>query len=523
MDGTPTSTQDPTPLRLAAVGAVVGVLCFILFPVRFDFDSVSYWEYAQAWIRPQTAHHSVYHVRTPGYPLMLLLTGTAWLQSLWPLLLVQLGCAVAGPWLVYHTCARLDRKVAAFAAWTLMASLLTFIHMKSVMTESIFITLQLVLLLLWEKNRREGKLPPLLAAFALVAVLAAIRPAAALLVVPLGFVSLLFLGKHRWHLIPAVLVFVLMHLAFQAVRPADLKQNPSPGMKGQMLFFPLYLGMPDREQALVSGDLGPNSRKLVNMTAAALGAQPTRESLQDTLSVYYPANAPAAWYFYERYLPDPQALNEAFFQDPNRFYFYGLWHMADQHLGLVEAEKMFTGASVEIVKAHPGVALEIYLENFLHFTLLPPRRFTFAMDLQHRKAVETRHLFQVVGPHYALNYHPRLIRSIAFQPLRRLTTSLCQLFNVAWSTLSIVFRPLLFLAMCLGVGASFKDPRWRPLCWCTFLIALYHAAIVSVANEPLPRYIHMAMVVEFIPATVGLRALAGSLNQWLGANPIGEA
>jgi hypothetical protein len=107
-----------------------------------DGDPLSY--FRKAWLllgRPEGLDVAS---RGPGYPLWLILTGAASFDSWWGLIASHLAMAIAAPLIVYAALRRFSRNGAFAAALLLMASGLPWQYMNWVMTEHLFLFVELL-------------------------------------------------------------------------------------------------------------------------------------------------------------------------------------------------------------------------------------------------------------------------------------------------------------------------------------------------------------------------------------------
>lgn len=84
--------------------------------------------------------------RGPGYPLWLVVTGAAPFDWWWGLVASHLAMAIAAPLVVYATLRRWSPNAAFVSACLLMLSGLPWAHMHWVMTEQLFLFVELVAL-----------------------------------------------------------------------------------------------------------------------------------------------------------------------------------------------------------------------------------------------------------------------------------------------------------------------------------------------------------------------------------------
>jgi hypothetical protein len=115
-------------------------------PVVVTPDSLEYLQWAQALAGQTQGSFSVQ--RTPGYPLVLFLTGVPFLHTFWITRAVQGLMAAAIPCLVYGTLRPWSARAAAIVGWATMASTIPYTYSTHVMTEQTSMFLLYLLLLL---------------------------------------------------------------------------------------------------------------------------------------------------------------------------------------------------------------------------------------------------------------------------------------------------------------------------------------------------------------------------------------
>src|SRR3989442_1491146 len=91
------------------------------------------------------------YFRTPGYPLLLILTGVFTFDSFLGLMLAQLAMGVLMPLLVYRIIAMYNQRVGYYAALFSIASLVPYGFMKAVLTEELYMFA--LLLAMWVAAR----------------------------------------------------------------------------------------------------------------------------------------------------------------------------------------------------------------------------------------------------------------------------------------------------------------------------------------------------------------------------------
>lgn len=136
------------PLTLLALSLVLVLVYLIGRPYILydDGDPLTYFRKAWWFIK----HRGGLDVpsRGPGYPIWLIITGAAPLDIWWGLVVSQLAMAVAAPVLIYGILSPISRNAGFAAGLLFMVFAVSYQHMNWVMTEELFLFVELLSLLL---------------------------------------------------------------------------------------------------------------------------------------------------------------------------------------------------------------------------------------------------------------------------------------------------------------------------------------------------------------------------------------
>lgn len=130
-------------LSIALTAAYAYARPFILYN---DSDPLTY--FRKAWLFIGHAGGADVPSRGPGYPLWLILTGAASFDWWWGLVASHLVMAALMPAIVYETIRPVGSRAATLGALLFMATGLPWISMNWVMTEQLFLFVELVALML---------------------------------------------------------------------------------------------------------------------------------------------------------------------------------------------------------------------------------------------------------------------------------------------------------------------------------------------------------------------------------------
>jgi hypothetical protein len=321
--------------------------------------------------------------RGPGYPIWLLLTGAASLATWWGLVVSQLAMAASSPVLVYAMLAPVLRNAAFAAALLFLMFGISYVHMNWVMTEELFLFVELVALVLMSRylagaGRRgpesavpggwagwRDRLHRWLATPYPIAVLlvydAMVKPAASVFFWIFLFVCLL-LRVERWqrYVGPTVLYVALMtawglHDYYRG--PVRFPTLAQPGSQAQRYFADVYygdgFGAAEGGAPTIRPQDGPASERLYRAVSTLIAADRAsgRWNISDETS---------ARQLYGRFPTDELLQN--IFTHPNPIYFQLVVGASasdggDELLHAVAGEHGNTGlrAIVRYLVGHPTV------------------------------------------------------------------------------------------------------------------------------------------------------------------------
>ena len=135
--------------RILLWSLIVGVALFLLVPITYYSSSDGYMRYAK-FLLGSSQDSGVFR-RTPGYPLLLIITGVFVFDSFWGLMLSQLAIAIMVPLLIYRIVSMYNQRIAYYATLFSIASLIPYGFMKAVLTEQLYMFA--LLLAIWVAAR----------------------------------------------------------------------------------------------------------------------------------------------------------------------------------------------------------------------------------------------------------------------------------------------------------------------------------------------------------------------------------
>lgn len=199
------------------LSTVVGFAFWWIAPLVYTNDSGGYIEDARALLGVKDAHYAYW--RTPGFPLLLALTGVATRSTLHVLVIAHLLMGILIPILIYYALVWIDRQMAVVASMVCVASLVPFVFVAYIMPTQLF-SFTVVLMLYVASRYLATKRPCYLyvqAAACFVVVMA--RPQGSYLYVVAFAAGFLFDRRDFWHWIAALGLLLLSQYAYMAARP----------------------------------------------------------------------------------------------------------------------------------------------------------------------------------------------------------------------------------------------------------------------------------------------------------------
>ncbi len=200
------STRSIDCAAIGLLAITVAIAWAVIVPIAFYTDSWGYYLYAK-FIGIQAGGALPSH-RTPGYPLMVLLTGVTKLDSLAVLLAAQFLMAVAMPVLAYLAVEPFSRKAAITCGVVTTITMLPFIYQKWVMTEQPFLFCTMLIAFLVARLSMRGSHGVLFLAITLVSIaLALVKPQGTLIFWLTAILCLVMLRKLRPWILGGMLAF----------------------------------------------------------------------------------------------------------------------------------------------------------------------------------------------------------------------------------------------------------------------------------------------------------------------------
>ena len=508
------------------MSVAVGLALLVFVPITYFGDSDSYLRLARWMVSGSTEYPTTY--RTPGYSLLLLATGVVHGDTFLWLMLAQSAMGVTIPILIYRIVALYDNRVAYYTAVFSIMSLVPYGSMKSVLTEEFYVFVLLLIVYLVARLVATRRPVYAYAAAAAFFALLLIRPVANYLSI-ICFASLaLSLRSSKKLVMHLGLSFLLLVVLLQAYVQVWNRAVMGPkrvvsaynvaGWAGTALFYNVYLtgghlnndvvrsgGSLDNSPAYVRETAGPAQQEL----GRVLRSQMTREYLVSTRVLQGPDFVYA--YFYQPYLDDPQRLVDEMLAAPSLSYYFYMWQVVYDALGPVQADKLFTRVSLELLRQRPLIGIKYITRNIYFFGAGLSIDYIHALNPNYNLKVTQSNLaglvaFTPVAADDTLS--SRQSDQLKIKPGGEWNTRMRMvLFYHLWTPLYLCWRPIVFVLMLAGPLLLAKT-RYVGLALVGSLIVVYHMLVVCVLQMPIDRYVTETILVELVVAgPAGVEAL----------------
>lgn len=227
-----------------------GIALFLGISTPFYYTAESDQYLKMAWyILGDARGEYLYHI-TPGFPLLMIVTGVPFLESFWGLIAVHVIMGSIIPVLAYRTFVRYNSVFAKVTASLTLASLVTYKYMTHILPEQGMIFLLFLSVLFFSQYLKSRSRFDIILLTLVLFLIALFQPAASLMIVP--FFVVLCLAKPRsWlHVFLSLAMFVCLALGYSAIRANVLNPPGNPGytaaiggwsgISGRLFFWNIY-------------------------------------------------------------------------------------------------------------------------------------------------------------------------------------------------------------------------------------------------------------------------------------------
>jgi hypothetical protein len=340
------------------------ITLFFLFTSTnyFAGGAGSFLEFADAIV---TGKHTARIVqRDIGFPLLLILTGFPFTDSLYGIIAAHSLMAVLIPTGIYAALQGTSPRIALLAAMTCILSLAPFLAIKLIYHDQLYIFLTMLSALSFLYYVRSGRPLILYATSLILLVTSFTRPAGNGLFILLIIFAWLAHRLNVKHCVTAAILFASIVYASHEYRrfimsvPVDA---PTPSYMGLQIFYNLYVNSSDYGVKL-SPELGPTMKNRYERVEAQFSPIPAENPL---LIAYGQLNPD----LYREWLTvyDPKEFAQRIFKNPIPVFFEIIENMETICLD----NNFWLHASWEIVRANPLFPIQYTIRNLAAYFFYP--------------------------------------------------------------------------------------------------------------------------------------------------------
>ena len=485
---------------LLAILVSISCYCAYLFsqvPFTLYYASVDYYSYARDFIlgSEHLGGENTSSIRTLGYPLFLVgatfgtlqLSLIAGFQLLLPVAVVMIG------YLLLRKAGFSPAKCFIFMIATQL-SLVFFSASRTILNEqlySVLLFLSFCVALIWYVNRSRHAF---LALCFLLLFASLVRPTSFLL-----FCLFVFFFPHmtlKKRFLNSVISFCMVLLAMQisSVFHARLDEKHTSGTGILAVMNPIVASGADSSYLFKETD-GSYSARLIEMMVSFEQSQKG----QDALKQYLKKNGDLENVKLEEDCLSASAGGTSCLLNMPTLETYWItkWQVIRQ-LGMKEADAFYKSLFIEKAKASPKLYAYFWFQNFLYF--LQGGNKHFGYKIEDKGELVNRNMFRVqtTAARYTDQYAPFFSDSFIADlkehnkglGLARVK-SLHRYIYKLWSMITVVHSLALILALWF-IGETMLNTRRtliQNVVTLSFLIFVFHAALISVVHPPLGRYV----------------------------------
>jgi hypothetical protein len=346
---------------------IVGLLWWCTQGISYNPDSTTYLLLSQYIAGNSDNFSNLILTRTFGYPLLMLISGTPYLNSFKILLLLQLGMAIYIPILFYRSLNLIinNSKFALACTMTLIFSLLPYIYCKTIMPDHFFIFMIFFTsyrIIRYYQSETKKDLVYLVGS---LIILTLIRPSANLFFLLVFLHSAIFIKKHLVTWLVSLVVFLSILFG---ISTTVLFKGAIPHIQGtfvqkinETLFYHLYLkGLYNNNDISDPGRYTKQVKALVEQYAVNTASAQTHLMPE---------------YFFRTLHTDTNKFISLVFNEPNLQYFGYIKSAlqaslaSDQYQLPNNMSRSYEGfmrsVSFEILKQHPSYLISYFKTYFL--------------------------------------------------------------------------------------------------------------------------------------------------------------
>jgi hypothetical protein len=441
---------------IAAASLLVGFAVYFCGSRTWLSDSHDYLNYA--WDIAGHIYNPYYYYRTPGYPLLMVLSG-ATSGNLDGLFVLQTIVASSIAPMMYFVLLPVSKRAATITAAIAIVSLIPYHFALAVYPDMFFMTGLVLLTLLvsrWILGQGGFSTVYLIAATTLA--LAWLRPIGLIFAV-LCIPALLYRRGAMKHVAICVIVFVGINAELQHWHN---KFGPAQSMFGRQVFVNLYLN---------------------GIDAGLPGISELRSELIKTGG-------------------DAIKIDTALREPTIRNYWY-LFEVADLRPINVKADAAFLSASIEQFAKHPNVALTYFLRNYVSFVSGAPWQYE-----GNRTATFNPLLFGENRPPEEALLPSKTYWPIDPLPFEKPPTDITNAANLLFSTIYPMLVPLSFWIMIVGAIVLRQTPGpERTILYTALIFHSVNIAALAILCDPRLRYHVQSIPLAMIGAGAAFDAI----------------
>jgi hypothetical protein len=448
-------------------------------------DSWSYFQYADGLSRARFAEPL--YVRTPGYPLLILLSGYEITRSPLGLVMIQAVLCALIPWLAHRSFSIFSERMGLAAGTVSLLSLTPFLFQNMLFPDAAYLFFA-VLTIYCLTRVFAGKPEYVYYCFAAAAFAQFIRPAGIALVTAYAILIPLIRRRLIKETLLSLVIVAGLSIGFRQFENLSFRhfQNISVTgtFAGRQLFLNAYL------RSAPYGGFDVKSTAMNGLKRDIETFLATDPRLRDNTFGLSPHEYQDLFGQYKR---DPERLTERIFGRPDIRYNTLLFGLGDIGSG---GDRQFRRLWLEYVSLHPFIVARYVAENFVGQSVGEGWSYGAGVYPE-SKAVENDAPFWPLSQNVATGAIDQSAVGASFLESRTpshdwFANALLRLWSIEWS----VGRPLFYALMIAGWIASFWESQpIRNTMTATVGVGVANTLLLSLLVDPKPRYQAEGMVI----------------------------
>ena len=305
-----------TPTRcLALISTLIVIVWFATQHIGYNSDSYTYLVLSKYLIgnaAPNSVSSMLLFIRTPGYPLLMILGGVPFFNSFIGLLILQAIMAIIIPILIYRTLLLIKPRIAFLGAMLSIVSMYPYVYSKVIMTEQAFIFVCTLLIYLMTLYHKTSKPLYIYYVSACLIFLVLIRPSANFMFIIIFSFCLFTCRRNYKHVISSIVIFFIISAAWPSwvvLHSNSVIITESLAERIKMTIFYKIYSLNTKEINYISPANGQASQKLYSYLD---------QFSTDFKDVWEIQQQPPS--LYSNYSGNPQAFIQAIYTNPTPSY-----------------------------------------------------------------------------------------------------------------------------------------------------------------------------------------------------------